>query len=71
MFQIMQVNIQFIITEQERNMNLNNITFNIMFNIIQIMEIVYTKYSKNKGKAIPLQARRGPKVSRSLRLPVF
>jgi hypothetical protein len=48
MFQIMQVYILFIVTEQERNMNLDNITFNNMFNIIQIMEIVHTKYSKNK-----------------------
>ena len=46
-------------------------TNSVDFDAADQLLIIYSAFLKSKGKAVPLQARRGPEVSRKLRFPVF
>jgi len=39
--------------------------------VMSVIVVCFQRLLKGKGKAIPLQAKTGPEVSRRLRLPVF
>ena len=46
-------------------------TNSVDFDAADQLLIIYSAFLKSKGKAVPLQARRGPEVSRKLWFPDF